>query len=333
MMKNARRLSWFGLAACMPLLVLAACGGDDDAEVAPIAPAAQVQLGGEVDRPAGLRVAQLQQQTSVTQTVSYASGTTPQTKTYTGASLWTVLDGAGIKTNAAIKNDLLGKYVIATGADGYRAVFSTGELKPDLGNRATIVAYAETLNGVSAALPASDGPFRLTSPGDVKGGRYVSNLTRLDVRASGSTKAVTGGGVSPRFTISGAVLRPGSYDLAALQAMPAVTRSVGANAYSGVDLWYLLNTVAGINAPAAAKNPSLSMYVVATGSDGYQTLIALGEIDPGFGAKPDLVAYALDGAALTTNGFARLVLPQDQQPGRYVSNLVDLEVFVAQAAP
>jgi DMSO/TMAO reductase YedYZ molybdopterin-dependent catalytic subunit len=331
-MKNSSIRSFLGITLCMPLLTLTACGGDDD-EVTPVTPAAQIQVGGEVERPAAYTVADLQKQTAVTQTVTYASGTTPQTRTYTGASLWSVIDGAGIKTNAAVRNDLLGKYVVATGADGYRAVFSTGELRPEFGNRESLLAYAETLNGVSAALSAADGPVRVTAPGDVKGGRYVSNLTRLDVRASGSTKTTVGGGVSTSFTISGAVVRPGSYNLAALQALPSVTRQAGTSAYTGLDLWYLLNTVAGIKPPTDAKNATLAMYVVATGSDGYQTLVSLGEIDPGFGAKPDLVAYSVDGVALTQNGFARLVLPEDQRTSRYVSNLIDLEVFAAPVTP
>ena len=48
-----------------------------------------------------------------------------------------------------------------------------GELSPDFGNRGNLVAYAETINGANVAL-TTDGPLRVTAPGDIKGGRYVS---------------------------------------------------------------------------------------------------------------------------------------------------------------
>lgn len=320
-------------AACGALLllpVLAACGGDDaDASNDTPAPVARLAIGGGVDRPAPVTAADLRTLPVVTQTVTYSSGSGNQTRTYSGASLWAVIDAAGIKVDAAKKNDVLGKYVIASATDGYRALFSLGEIKPDFGGKASLVAYAETRAGVSGDLTAADAPFRITAPADVKGGRYVSMATQLDVRASGSTKTGTGGGIAPSFTISGAVLRPGTFNLAALQALPAVSRPVGTATYTGVDLWYLLNTVVGLKVPADAKNPTLTMYAVATGSDGYQALLSLGEVDPGFGNEPNLIAYSVDGAPLNTNGMARLVVPTDAKGGRAVSNLIDLEVFVA----
>ena len=67
------------------------------------------------------------------------------------------------------------------------------------------------------------------------------------------------GGTSAQFSVSGAVLHPGTYDLAALQALTPVSQSAGANTYTGVALWNLLNNVAGLKGNAAAKHPSLSM--------------------------------------------------------------------------
>ena len=193
------------------------------------------------------------------------------------------------------------------------------------------MADEETSNGTLAPLGA-DGYARITSPGDAKGGRYVSNLVRLDVRASGSTAAAQGGGASTHFTVSGAVLHPGTYDLASLQALPTVSQTAGSSVYTGVSLWTFLNTVVGLKTDPAVKNQDLSMYVVATGSDGYRALISLGELDPGFGGQPDLIADAVNGGSLNTSGFARLVVPNDVKAGRYVSNLVSLEVFLAPAA-
>jgi hypothetical protein len=66
----------------------------------------------------------------------------------------------------------------------------------------------------------------------------------------------------------------------------------------------------------------LRWYAVVTGTDGYQAVIAWGEIDPGFEGKPVLLAYEQDGQLLgPSDGMARLVVPGDQRGGRYVSNV------------
>lgn len=298
--------------------VLSGCGGGDSR--------AAVVVGGAVDRPAAYT---LTDKAATTQTVNFGSGSGAQTHTYTGAPLWTVLNDAGLQLDAAQKNDVLNRYVLATGADGYKAVFALGELHPEFGNKPSLVAYAETLNGVSAPLNGTDGPFRVTAPGDVKGGRYVSQLVRLEVRRSDSSAVGTGGGVSPGFTVSGAVSHSMVFDATALRALTASSVTVGTNVYTGVNLWTLLKTVVGVTADASVKNATLGMYAVATGSDGYKALVSLGEIDPGFGNRSALVAYSANGADLGSSGTTRLIVPGDTKMGRSVSNLVAIEVFAA----
>jgi hypothetical protein len=51
-----------------------------------------------------------------------------------------------------------------------------------------------------------------------------------------------------------------------------------------------------------------------------------GEIDPSFGGSQIMVAYATGGASLGTDGFARIVAPGDKAGGRFVSNIVEIEV-------
>ncbi len=82
-------------------------------------------------------------------------------------------------TDPAIKNDVLGFAVVATGSDGYRAVISLGEIDPMFGNQKDLVAYSDT--GGQLGPGGSDGALRLVVPGDVAGGRYVSNLVSLQV--------------------------------------------------------------------------------------------------------------------------------------------------------
>ena len=295
-------------------------------------PSTSVVVSGAVDHPATYTAATLAALPQVTQTDTFASGTTPQTHTYTGPTIWNAISAAGVQTTPGVKNDILDRYVLATGTDGYRVVYSLGELDPAFGNRADLVATQETIGGKTAPL-TGDGFARSTAPGDVKGGRYVSNLASLTVRASGSTVAGTGSGHSDQFSVTGAVVNGKTFDLAALQALPSITETVGGVAYTGVSLWDLLNTTTGLVTNPAVKNDVLDKYLVATGSDGYKALISMGEIDPAFGNQPDLVAYEADGTLLDSNGFARLVVPGDAKAGRYVSNLINLQVFSATSVP
>jgi len=75
---------------------------------------------------------------------TYKAGGNPVTDTYTGVSLWTLLNQAGLITDPNIKNDVLRQYVEAIGSDGYAAIFSLGETDPMFGNQTNLVAYADT---------------------------------------------------------------------------------------------------------------------------------------------------------------------------------------------
>jgi hypothetical protein len=110
---------------------------------------------------------------------TYKAGGTPVTDTYTGVSLWTLLNDAGLITDPNIKNDVLRQYVEAIGSDGYAAIFSLGEIDPMFGNQPDLVAYADT--GGQLGPDGADGFARIVVPGDAAGGRYISNLVALKV--------------------------------------------------------------------------------------------------------------------------------------------------------
>ncbi len=74
--------------------------------------------------------------------------------------------------------------------------------------------------------------------------------------------------------------------------------------------------------------------MLATGADGYQSVVSWGELDPEFGAEPVLVAWQRDGNGLSDGeGMARLVVPGDKVGGRFVSTLASLEVRDGGASP
>ncbi|HZU06143.1 MAG TPA: molybdopterin-dependent oxidoreductase [Chloroflexota bacterium] len=142
------------------------------------------------------------------------------------------------------------------------------------------------------------------------------------------------GGYADRFELVGLVDRPRVFTLADLQRYPAWTltvaygtgRGMEVGRFTGVPLWELLRE-AGVQVAPSRHNDRLRKYLVATGSDGYEVVVSLAELDPEFGAAVALVAYQRDGELLgPTEGMARLVIASDKRGGRLVSNLVRLEV-------
>ncbi len=270
-----------------------------------------------------------------TETATYSAGGTPVSDTFTGITLRSLLDVAGGVDVMDAKNDVLSKFVIATGADGYKAAFSLGEIDPKFDAQPVLVAYSDTAGQLGPQ--GSEGLARIVVPGDHAGGRYVSDLVDLHVGSLPEPPSTGPGGVSDRFTLSGQVADPTTFTAITLAALGQPTTETATflaglgsvtDTYTGVSLWTLLQDE-GLITDASIKNDVLRLGVVATGSDGYRALISLGEIDPAFGNQPDLVAYADTGGQLGPGGSAgamRLIVPGDHAGRRYVSNLVDLRV-------
>ncbi|WKJ92122.1 hypothetical protein QZJ86_08275 [Methylomonas montana] len=321
-LSRAAALVWLSLAILLANPVFAAI------------PSSQFSLGGYLNAgsPASFDLAALQSYAEANpgaqKTVTLSNG-----DVYTGVSLSGFL-GSYLKTDPTVpKNDILRDYVVATGTDGYKAVFSLAEMNASFGNHNDILAYK--LNGADLT---SNGFARIVSPDDVKAGRWVSNLSSLHVGHVDYTPAASG--VSGQFTVNGAVANAATYGLTSLAAaLPAQTVTVNTppltgSSFTGVSLWDLVN-LSGINANPAVKNDILGKYVVATGSDGYQAVFALGELNPNFGNISVLVAYADGlGNSLGNKGFAELVVPGDvAKGGRYVSNLTSLTVVSVASVP
>jgi hypothetical protein len=199
-----------------------------------------------------------------------------------------------------------------------------------------LVAYADTAGQLGPK--GSDGLARMVVPGDIAGGRYVSDLVSLQVVSLPEPSPAGAGGISPQATLSGAVADPMIVTPATLAALHQCTTETATylagpspttDTYTGVSLWPLIQD-AGLLTDPAIKNDLLGFAVVATGSDGYRAVISLGEIDPMFGHQPDLVAYADTKGQLGPgggDGALRLIVPGDHAAGRYVSNLVSLQVI------
>jgi hypothetical protein len=99
--------------------------------------------------------------------------------------------------------------------------------------------------------------------------------------------------------------------------------------YSGVPLADLL---AKYGAPLGKelRGVALACYLVASGSDGYQAVFSLAELDPSFHPGEVLVADAMNGQPLDAKtGPFRMVASEDKRPARSVRNLVAIELKLA----
>ncbi|MBV8054715.1 MAG: hypothetical protein JO071_05680 [Deltaproteobacteria bacterium] len=157
--------------------------------------------------------------------------------------------------------------------------------------------------------------------------------------SSGEPAFTCNGGVSRSFDVTGDVIHPQTFRLKDLLAIaPSTTvqdyfvsgSSTTAGEFSGVLLWDLLNLV-GIQVDPAIKNDLDRKYIVVTGTDCYQGVFSMGEIDPTLsGSDQVTVAYAQwvrgKPSGLGTNGFARIIIPADKKGARRVSNIAHIQV-------
>jgi hypothetical protein len=125
---------------------------------------------------------------------------------------------------------------------------------------------------------------------------------------------------------------PTGLSLAQLKALPHISVTVHnshANAdetYSGVRLADILTPV---GAPLGKELHGIALvsYLVATGSDGYQAVFALAEVDPSFHPGEVLVADTMNGKPLDAHsGPLKLVVTEDKRPARSVRNLTTIEL-------
>ena len=132
-----------------------------------------VDITGEVRNPTTLTVDVLHALPRQTQSVTFESSKGPQSHTYGGANLIDIVTAAEPIVDSPAAHSLLSVVIVATGADGYTAAVAWGEISPDFAATPVLVAYTE--DGIDLNQP------RLVVPGDIKGGRYVSDLTELRI--------------------------------------------------------------------------------------------------------------------------------------------------------
>ena len=130
-------------------------------------------IAGDIAKPLPLTAVELK---AMPRTTASLSDQGREVK-YEGVLVGEVLAHAGAPLGRDFSGPAVATYVIATGKDGYAAVFSLGELDPAM--TASDVIVADTVGG--QPLPDPQGPYRIVAPHDKRGARGVRMLQKLEV--------------------------------------------------------------------------------------------------------------------------------------------------------
>jgi DMSO/TMAO reductase YedYZ molybdopterin-dependent catalytic subunit len=133
--------------------------------------AGSVTISGDVRTELTLTQEELRACPSRTETVTFEGPSGPQQQSFLGCPLESLIIAAQPLVDEAAKHPYLTLGVVATGADGYSAALSWGEVASAVAPRPALIAWSE--DGKPLDRP------RLVIPGDLNGSRYVSALTDL----------------------------------------------------------------------------------------------------------------------------------------------------------
>jgi DMSO/TMAO reductase YedYZ molybdopterin-dependent catalytic subunit len=136
---------------------------------------------GEVKTPLKFTMTQIKALSSTQVTVKDHNGSTV---TYTGIFLADILHQAGVPQGEALRGHALQLCVLAKAADGYQATFSLAELDPLFTDKKAILAYLRD----GRPLDNNAGPLRIIIPDEKRQGRWVRQVTGLEIIKVNSPK-------------------------------------------------------------------------------------------------------------------------------------------------
>jgi hypothetical protein len=159
--------------------------------------------------------------------------------------------------------------------------------------------------------------------------------TAVAAAACAGTAVPAQADVAPTVSVDGAVTSPLALTAAQLAALAqtTVTVTVGRRqvSHSGVLLETLVDD-AGPAYPATllnTKNELLRVTATVRGARGDRVTFAVGELDPGFGNHPAVLALTQNGRPIV--GGPELVVPGDRAPFRFVPRVSQVTVGIATA--
>lgn len=109
--------------------------------------------------------------------ITYLTGHGPESATYSGVAIWTILEKAGLDVINKDKATRTAHVLWLTASDGYRVAIALGEIDPLLQGKPAIIA----LKRDGQPIAAKD-MFRLALPGDRHGARNLHALVHIEVQ-------------------------------------------------------------------------------------------------------------------------------------------------------
>lgn len=109
--------------------------------------------------------------------VAFMTKNGTETGRYKGVLLWPLLQEKGLAKLAGDHHQDLQYTFLVTADDGYKIAFSVGEIAPDFGNCAIMIATERD----GKSLLADEG-FRLVVPGDARGARSVKGVVSIEIK-------------------------------------------------------------------------------------------------------------------------------------------------------
>jgi len=137
-----------------------------------VAQAPVLLLEGKVKQPQRWMLDDLKKMPAEHATVSYQTDRGLVTASFTGILLWSLIAAAGGIDDSG-KSAELRHAIRITAKDDYVVVTSTGEIAPDFGGKAALVAYERD------GKPLDE--FRIVMPGDKHGGRNVRDVISVKI--------------------------------------------------------------------------------------------------------------------------------------------------------
>jgi DMSO/TMAO reductase YedYZ molybdopterin-dependent catalytic subunit len=137
---------------------------------------------GAVKRPLKLTLAEL---TEIPGTRVAAKDHDGTTASYEGVTLHEILRRAGVPQGESLRGEALSLCLLVKAADGYKVIFALAELDSLFTDRKLLLAFRRE----GKLLDAKTGPLRLVIRDEKRHGRWVRQVTELEiVRVGASTK-------------------------------------------------------------------------------------------------------------------------------------------------
>jgi DMSO/TMAO reductase YedYZ molybdopterin-dependent catalytic subunit len=149
-----------------------------------IGAAAEPVLGisGEIKEPLKLSLADLKAMPLVKVRATDRDGHAAE---YEGVSLGEILRRAGAPEGDALRGEALRLCVLVKAADGYQVAFSLAELDPNFTDKQVVLVFRKD----GKELDAETGPLRIVVPDEKRHGRWVRQVTGLEIiRLGGGAK-------------------------------------------------------------------------------------------------------------------------------------------------